>query len=502
MFKKIVIIAVSVGFSLGVSAKDDFAQLTHFIKETKKMSGLNSGTAVAIVKDGKIIYQENFGYSNIQQKIPVTKETSFYVASTTKPFYAMSTLVDINNNQLKADDTIGKLFANNPFKQLSKDVVNQVTVNDLLVHSSGIENEALGWAVAYTGLHDLQTRKELVSEKTFSLNKSKYGEFNYTNFGYNLLSVWYDDNHDISWQQNIQKNIYTPLNMKHTTSIMSDAIKAGWDIAKPYSFIAENRNEALYLEKVDTTMHSAGGMISSASDMAQMVIAQLEKGKINGAQVLPARLIKESQTQQVKTDAKYGEFARDGYAWGWYTGDYKGQRMLHHFGGFAGTHAMVSFIPEKNIGLVILNNEGVVSGRMSGVASGIAYDILLGLSDGKKLVKAGLEKLSLLVDKFPGRLSNRVKKLDSRPWKLSNPREDYVGTYRAPLLGNIYVELDSQGEFQYSWGQLKSKARAFTNQDSMRVELVMFSGSVVQFERKSDEIVGLVYGGSQFVKVN
>ena len=487
--------------SQSIFAESEFAPLTQFIEQTKRVSGLESGTAIAIVRDGKIIYQKNFGYSNIANKKLVTKDTAFYVASTTKPFYSMSTLIDINNKGLMADDNLATLFPKGTFKHLSDEILNQVTVKDLLVHGSGIESQELGWAVAYTGIHDLDSRKKILSETTKSLGEGKYGTFDYSNFGYNLLSVWYDDNHELSWQESIKNNVYSPLGMTRTTSIMSEAKGSGWDVASPYSFVNENKNEALYLEKVDTTMHSAGGMVTSATDMAQMVLAQLGQGKINGKQVLPASVVRQSQTQQIKGQGKFDEFVRDGYAWGWFTGDYKGQRMLHHLGGFAGTHALVSFMPEKNIGVVILNNEGYLSRRMTGVASSIAYGILLGDSNVEKEAEEGLKQIESFVEKFPKMLAGHTHKLNARPWKLSNPKSDYTGTYQHSLLGNIEVELDESGVFNYSWGQLKSKATAFTKQDSMRVELIMFSGYPVQFNLADRLVSSLTYDGNTFIKI-
>ena len=502
MLKKITTFLAIMAASQALSASENFEPLSQFIEQTKKVSGLPSGTAVAIVKDGKIIYQENFGYSNIAENKLVTKDTSFYVASTTKPFYAMSTLVDINNNQVKADDNLATLFPKGTFKKLTDEVVNQVTVKDLLVHGSGIESEDLGWAVAYTGLHDLDLRNKMLAETTKSLEDVKYGEFEYTNFGYNLLSVWYDNTHKMSWQQSLQKNVYTPLNMHHTTSIMSDAkTTTGWDVARPYSFINNNKNEAIYLEKVDNTMHSAGGMVTSATDMAQMVLAQLGQGKVNGKQLLPAELIKQSQTQQIKGEGNFDEFMRDGYAWGWFTGDYKGQRMLHHLGGFAGTHALVSFMPEHNIGVVILNNEGYLSRRMTGIASSIAYDILLGKSNGELLAKEGLDKISDIVEKFPEMIAGHYDKLKARPWLLSNPKKDYVGIYSNPLSGKIQVELDQQNVFHFSWGQLKTTALPYTKPDTMRVEFGMYSGSPIKFELSKDHVSSLVYDGNTFHKI-
>ncbi|PKI17704.1 serine hydrolase domain-containing protein [Colwellia sp. 12G3] len=481
----------------------DFSTLTKFVEQAKATTQLPSGTAIAIIKDGKIIYQHNFGFSDIAAKKTVTNDTAFYVASTTKSFYALSTLIDIENGQLKATDSLATLFPKGAFSQLTPAVTNQITVKDLLVHGSGIENEDLGWALAYTGIHDLSSRQKMLFEQTTELEKTKHGEFDYSNFGYNLLSVWSDSHNKITWQEKIQNNVFTPLNMTHTSSIMSEARQKNWDVAKPYSFInsmTHKISDPLYLEKVDNTMHSAGGMVTSASDMAQMVIAQLNQGKINGKQVIPANIIKTSQTQQIQTEGKYDDFIRDGYAWGWYTGDYHGERMLHHLGGFAGTHALISFMPDKNIGLVVLNNEDYISRQVTGAISHIAYSILLEQSDGTVEAQVGLDKVTSIVEKLPAGLAKHKAKLASREWLLSNDKQDYSGKYAHPTLGNIEVRLDRDENFTLTWGQLKTLATAFTKPNSIRTDFIMFNGRPLQFNQVDNNIASLSYEGNTFTK--
>jgi len=231
-----------------------------------------------------------------------------------------------------------------------------------------------------------------------------------------------------------------------------------------------------------------------------MVLAQLGKGKVNGKQLLPAKLIEQSQTQQIKGEGKFDEFLRDGYAWGWFTGNYKGKRMLHHLGGFAGTHALVSFMPEQNIGVIILNNEGHLSRKMTGIASSIAYDILLDQSNGEQLAKEGLNNITAYVEKFPAMFAGHYDKLKAREWLLSKPNKEYVGIYSHPLLGEIKVELDKYNVFNFSWGQLKTTALAYTKPDSMRVEMGMYSGSPVQFLLSNKKVSSLVYDGNTFQK--
>ena len=138
--------------------------------------------------------------------------------------------------------------------------------------------------------------------------------------------------------------------MQHSSALVSEAQRKNWTLAKPYSAMSPNPAQELYLQKTDQTMHAAGGMLATAPDLAKFLIAQMQD---SGA-VFPETVIKKAQQTEVTTDSNYNDFKRSGYAWGWYSGDYKGERMLHHFGSFAGFHAHLSFIPEKNMGLVVL----------------------------------------------------------------------------------------------------------------------------------------------------
>src|SRR5262249_28486359 len=150
---------------------------------------------------------------------PVTRDTAFYIASATKPFFALSTLVDEAAGKLDTRTTLSQMFPGTRFAGFD---AASVTVKDLLVHTSGIDNPPLVWATAYSGVHDARSRLALVAASRPD-EKAAHGTFKYTNVGYNIASVWLDRQSSTPWQQRVQRNVLRPLGMRHTAAYISEA---------------------------------------------------------------------------------------------------------------------------------------------------------------------------------------------------------------------------------------------------------------------------------------
>lgn len=312
--------------------------------------------------------------------------------------------------------------------------------------------------------------------------------------------MWRDRIDAKPWQAQLQARIFAPLKMVHTTARTSEAEARGWTIAKPYAFVSVDRSVPLYLRKTDATMHAAGGMLSTAPDLANFLIAQLDEGKLDRKQVLPASVIDASQQQQAVTDSKYLDFPRDGYAWGWYTGDYKGRRMLHHFGGFAGFHAHLSFMPEANIGLVVLNNEDMLGARLTNLIADVAYGIALGEPGIAATAKDGFARLAMDAAKLEQAAVRQREALQARPWRLSLPRTGYAGRYAHADLGEVSVTVQAGGALALGWGQLQAVASGYDKPDHVRVEFVPNSGQVVEFIVEDGRVDALAFDGLRFDK--
>jgi CubicO group peptidase (beta-lactamase class C family) len=484
-------------------AMDDFSAIDKYVNAAKKEIGLPSGTAIAVVKEGKIIYEGYFGYANIKANKKVTAETAFYIASITKPMFALSTLLLEHNGDIKDNTSMAEMFPKQGFPNIDAD---KVQLKHLMSCSSGIENDVLLNTLAFTGNHNLKQRHTLLSASAKN-ERNPLGQFEYTNLGFNIASVWVDDFYSQGWQKILSETIYQPLGMNHTSSYMSDAAKKGIEVARPYGLTGEDPTAILPFEKSDITMHAAGGTIATASDLGLFLIAQLNQGIVNGKQVFPAEVIKKSHQQIVSHNANFLDFKRTGYAWGWQIGPYKGSRMLHHFGGVAGTHTHSSFIPEHNIGLVVLNNENHISQYLTNAIGDIAYSILLDDGDANKKAEKHILAMQIRATEVKENIKKwndiKVKKASSRVMELSLDKQKYVGVFHHPLWGQLTIKLLKSGVFEVRLGEVSAIATAFTKLDTMRVEFSAMNegGKVLAYKIKGGEVKGLSLFGEDFNKV-
>ena len=472
-------------------AMEDFSAIDKYVNAVKTEVGLPSGTAVAIVKDGKIVYDGYFGYANIKENKKVNEKTAFYLASVTKPMFALSMLLMEENGHIKDRTSMADMFPTLAFPYIDAD---KIQVKHLVSHTHALSNIPLVDTLAFTGQHNKLQRQKLTSaSKNDPANQ--LGHYQYGNEGYNILSVWAEDKFKQDWQQTIEQLVYQPLSMNHTSSYISDSDTKGFGIARPYHLYSANPNEIMPFEKSNSTLQAAGGTYSTARDMAKFLIAQLNEGQVDGKQVFPANVISKSHLKLATNDLKYRDFVREGYAWGWYIGPYKEEKTYHHFGGIAGTHTHASFMLEHNIGLIVLNNEETVAASMTQGIADIAYSILLGKGDVNKItdsrIKAMKKRWLEIQADIKETNETHEKRNASRTMLLTRAKSEYAGVFYNPLWGNLEVELLENNEFKFSLGELKAVATAAKRKDELRIQFPIGSGKLAAYtivEGKVSEI--------------
>src|SRR3569623_1430312 len=454
----------------------DFTPLATLLQQNNAATGHPTGIAVAVVHEGAIVYQTYVGLAGIAAGTPVTAQTDFYIASATKPFPALDVLLKVQQGRAGLGTSMQAMFPRLRFDHVD---AKAVTLRDLLAHTSGIDNGPLVWATAFSGLHDPGTLRALVARSGPDPD-APHGPYKYTNVGYNIASVWLDAQFGRPWQDQLQRDVFDPLGMRRTSAYISRARTQGWTLARPYSLASTDPRAPLYLAKSDDTMQAAGGMVSTAPDLARFLVAQLHPPADSHPQL--ARAIVKSHQTQAHLQAHYLDFARTGYALGWYVGDYKGHRMLHHFGGFAGFHAHLSLMPDQDAGLVVLCNEDMLCPRVASLVADYVYGALLGDSGGAASVAKHFAALPDAAAQLRRQVQAQRAAIDARPWRLTLPREAYAGTYANELLGTLQVRVDAGGSMAIHWGRLHAIATGYPRDDQVRVDLVPNSGNVLAFQ--------------------
>jgi len=402
---------------------------------------------IAVVANDRVVYLKNAG-------------TPYYIGSTTKAYTGLAMAVLAQRGLVDLDAPVSKYLR----------TTNNVTLRAFLTHTSGIENNPIGFRTAYTGQH---SHDDLVALLDHSKPLPKPG-FVYDNLGYVVASLVIEEITHKPWQQELDALVFRPLRMAHTTAYMSQA--KTWGPLQPYWLDRSGEIVPLKFEKSDETMHAAGGIVTTPADLARWLKANLARD--HG---IPAAAFAEAQKREVETPITRGEFQGDAYAFGWYHGDLHGEHVLFHAGGYEGWRSFFAMMPEKHIGAGAMTNiNGTMSAgldlivayaldRLSGKTN-IDADYAKRLADLKQRVATSREKM--LAD-----VANRAK----RPWSLAHPNSAYVGQYVNPGLGTLTIE-ERNGKLYATIGRLTSVLEAYVKPESARVEMVPASGEPFFFQ--------------------
>ena len=288
------------------------------------------GLSVAVyTPDG--VYTQGFGAADMETGERVTEDTAFYIASSTKSFLALAMSLLDARGEIDLEDSIAEFAPDAAFPPSVN--VTDVTLRDLLTHTSGIETtrSLSGWRSQAS--HDPETLWRLLGDSEPNQD-APHGAFDYTNVGYNILTVLTDRKTANALAGFVAAGNFRQAKMTRTSAYMSDAGRGGWSLARPHETLGPGAPYRILLEKTDATMQSAGGMIMSAADAVTWLSVMVNDGRLDGEQVFPAAAIQATRAPLAEAGGAFGGYTREHYGLGWYLGAYRGERMAHHFGGF------------------------------------------------------------------------------------------------------------------------------------------------------------------------
>ena len=473
-----------------------------FIGRVIDSLNIKFGIGMAVVKDENMVYEGYYGMANYEKNIPVTPQTNFYIASSTKSFTALAILMLEEKGIIDLDAPLASYFPESEFRpELNADKVN---LRDLLYHTSGLENNNITFSKAYTGIYTLESLTQNLIDYTIPNTRAAYGEFKYSNLGYNIIEIILERELGKTWKQVVQEEVLNPLGMTKTSSNISDITRLNWPGAEPYSDINTNGDlKRITLKKKDSIMHAAGGLISTPRDMAKFLIVEMNDGKLNGKQLFPKGMIPFSQKPHAKQDRKFLDLKRFGYGYGWNIATTPlGDTLVHHYGGFPGTAAQVSFMPEHNVGLSIYANDSMKGLMSTFLIASYAFDYYAGRENLDAYYDEQLAVLKTrMLAGYKGQKESLAKRAE-RTWQLELPFEAYAGSYYSNSTGTMIISCNKQNELIASMGYLKSEpATPFNLENSIRVELIPGSGNLVQFYIENGEVTAIGFDGLRYNKI-
>lgn len=451
---------------------------------------LAPGLGVIVVRDTQIVYMQGIGFADVEAGRPFTPQTVFYVASTTKSFTGLAAAILDGQGRFRLDAPLSRYLPQAKLRPpLNPD---SITIRSLLTHTHGIGEGPVPMRLAYTGEYRGNDQLVALLAEHQPLPSRAY---RYSNLGYNTATLAMDRVTGESWKQTLDRLIFRPLGMRNTSANVSPV--PADRLAMPYRSTPGGFERVPY-GKVDANMQSAGGLVTTLEDEARWLEAQLNEGRLDGRQVLPAAAVREAHTIQARFEQNVRGVQMLGYGLGWNVGRYKGDTIFVHGGGFPGFATHMSFIPERRLGIVTMANSGDLgSALVELVAQGI-YDVLAGAPpvEGDSLSALG----ALALGQRGGIKADRDRRA-ARPQTTALPLPAYAGRYESPVMGSLELTLNPQGALEARAGAAWSAVEVYDGtRHQLRVEL-FGSGSVLTMEVEGDRVVAAALGGVRYQRV-
>jgi hypothetical protein len=209
-----------------------------------------------------------------------------------------------------------------------------------------------------------------------------------------------------------------------------------------------------------------------------------------------------AQRAQVDVDADFFEFHRFAYGLGFYRARWDGDLLVHHFGGFPGYRSHLSFMPERGLGVVVLQNEGIDGSRFADIVAAYVYDVLLG-RDADARARSRLDAMRRAVAENREARADQVTRLEAlrqAPETAARPLDAYTGHYANERLGTLLVMADGD-RLRIVWGDLHGPGLP-TGGDTFLVDWIPGNPpATFEFTVDGDRVTGFDWGGRPFERV-
>lgn len=447
--KKILLLLFAVSFSFNVHAqstvidKQKLAELDAYFQKA-----LNDwdvpGMAIAVVSKDSVLFAKGYGTKDIKTKKPVDANTLFAVASNSKAFTASAIAVLVDEGKLTWDD---KVVDHLPwFKLYDPYVTANITIRDLLSHRTGLVTFS-GDLVWYGTTHSAE---EVVRRAQYL--KPAYGfrtTFGYSNITYLTAGLIIEKVSGQKWADFVKARFLDPLGMTSTLTSVEQFLEKT-NLAQPHTTFQDKNVRIDYMNW--DNIAPAGSILSSVNDMSKWLQFQLNTGKLGDKQIISEKALNEMWHPQIMNNVS--KTSKDlwptthfkGYGMGWSVMDYYGKKVMSHSGGYDGMISYSAFVPEANIGLVVLTNKN------SSLYLPMMYTILDAFI-GQPVNENGIGEpttkdwsaLFLGREKKGKEYQEKQKKeMAEKRVKDTKPSADlekYVGTYTSKLYGDATVEI-------------------------------------------------------------
>jgi CubicO group peptidase (beta-lactamase class C family) len=302
-----------------------------------------SGATVSVVKDGRVLFSEGYGYADRRNGTPVSaNRTLFRVGSVSKLFVWTAVMQLVEDGTLDPNASVNRYLDD---VQVPEKYDRPVTLRHLATHSAGFEERLRGIAVESPedvpplaeALQDMPARVRPPGEVT-----------SYSNHGTALAAHVVAQQADTPFSRYVEQQIYEPLNMTRSTFRQPVPDRIPGRVSEGYRY---QQGEYVRGEFETIAVPPAGSMSATATDVANFMLAHLQGGEFRDSRILSAAATERMHRKQFANHP-----ALNGMAFGFYEQSRNGVRIIGHGGDTQLFHSGLWLFPERDLGVFVSYN--------------------------------------------------------------------------------------------------------------------------------------------------
>jgi CubicO group peptidase (beta-lactamase class C family) len=455
------------------------AELEPWIERTLAAAGAPGG-AVYLERRGEPLLTRGFGYRDAEAKLAADIDTVFGSGSVTKSLTALAILLLEEDGRLATTDLVTTHLAD---LRLPSADGGGITLHHLLTHTAGLpplpsrhyawlsqddlepfERAAMARLPPHAPIRSFSELVAFLGEHPFKPHAPPGERFSYSNEGYNLLGAVIERVSGQTLAEFVRDRILLPARMSRSS--LDLRLTLGLDNVTRLHVRQEGHVQASVNWFDPACWTAAGGLRTTAADLARFFRMLAQGGVIDGARIAAPATIRKMTTAYVATRPS------EWYGYGLTLCDLGGHALAQHGGGHKGVSAMAGFAADEGLVCVVLTNLGGAPALQ---------------------LWAGVMRAALGLP--PGLLMEPGPTIALAPETLRS----FCGVYRSPEGTDFTVSLDEAGGVVVSDGPLSAVARA-TAEDAITFIGPEGAEQTIRFVRLGGDVVTHAFSGWRLVK--
>jgi CubicO group peptidase (beta-lactamase class C family) len=457
LISRCILVLVVIANSLSAQTND------HAIKQIdsvfSKYNSTTPGVAVAVVKDGKLIFKKGYGMANLEYDVANSPKTIFHIASLSKQFTAFAIYLLEKQGKISFDDDVRKYIPELPVYD------KPITIKHLCAHTSGIKDQWSLLTLAGWRMDDVITTEQIlkITSKYKELNFAPGSQFQYSNTGFTLLAEIVKRVSGQSFSAFTKAYIFDPLKMDNT-QFYDDNNK----IVKNRAYAYGTKDGTYEKRNLNYSTVGPTSLFTNAEDLSKWVL-NFEHPTVGDAELL--REFNKVSTLDNQQPAILSVIDEETiyHAKGQFKRNYKGHTLYNHTGSDAGFKSYLVRFPEDQLSIILLSND-------ENFAS----------------LKTGLEIAEFyLSDQFKKRppKPEAVKNSEDQPKSIvrSTDLKDFTGKFQNDELSSLFTLKITEGKLIMTHPRLSDIGLTEAGQDRFTGEITF--PVTINFARNTNGIV-------------